>query len=82
MATITRRGFLGLLGAFAASCALPVLKAEPIASIPSPTFNGKLISTDPSDSSLWGLRYWQVPDHSGSWMGIERSSYPGRLSGN
>jgi len=30
-------------------------------------------------SSLWGLRYYQIPSNTGSYLGLERSAYPGRI---
>lgn len=53
------------------------------AAIPAGTTGGDVLIVDGgsavADSSLFGIEYQQVDSNSGVWLGIPRSSYPGKL---
>jgi hypothetical protein len=70
---ITRRGFFGLLAA------LPVLANWQIEPFPLPIVDEAWgAALTPVNSAYLGLQYWQAPSNSGTWLGLERSAYPGR----
>ena len=92
---ITRRGFFGLFGAAAVAAVVkPTYFFAPIGgwtsdSIINPYEPDLIINpydlwADPLtpemvDSSLFGLRYYQVATGF-NWLGIQRASYPGKLA--
>lgn len=90
--TVSRRGFLGLVGGFAAVSALPghggILKPAALAvddvdytdlcGLPywASEEFSAPIKTATGLQLLYGLPYWQSDAHSGIYAGIERSAHP------
>jgi hypothetical protein len=67
---MNRRRFLQLLGLTSMAAALPlpaIAEAVPLATV------------EPS-MLLEGIPYWQAHANSGTYAGIERAAYPGRLA--
>jgi hypothetical protein len=64
---------LGLITIAVLAAAIPINIACGYSDAPEPI-------PAPNDSVIYGLRYWTVSVYDMSYMGLERSAYPGRLN--
>jgi hypothetical protein len=70
---VNRRGFLKLLGMAApAAVVAPKYFFAPLGGWTSDVIV-------PPDVDLCGIGYWQLCRHSGTWIGLDRTAYPGKL---